>query len=663
MPILGVGEDTASAVYVGETPVERIYVGEDLAWSSGPPPIEFIAAQSAAANTLTMPDHETGDLFLGFAFNRTNTTIPTGVSGWKWGSEASTSCAYLVACKVAASNSETFGTWTNATDVAVLVYRRSGPGAWVTPTWWSRAGSGSTLDYTELSSYGATMPLDPDNTTQFWARFSGHRSATNMTANTPASWVSRTHAGQVRALDTGKLSVTSPSSVGGNSQAVDTSDGWGTVNVQVKSWDGTGIVCMGADADAATSAFTMPFCAAGDLIIGGGIRTGNTPPGNPSGYTQLTGSGNNNLASRVSYKIATSSSEASPVFSDATRALVAVFRSSNGHWDTVGVGLSLYGNDALLDFDGGLGPVSLVDNQKTAFVRFGTSYYTNLNTSLSGWTRRAGWGATPSLALWTALKPTGDAEDVGANTLAVTSGPWRNTTLRIAYIPFPPIENTNKTDEAIPSGVSGCNVTLIGAGGAGNPGVSLGAGGTGGGGGARINQVFIPVEELGETYSVSRGLGGTGAGGASTFSSGSISLSAGGGAQGGAGGTASASGLSVTSYSGSAGSSAGLAGTNNANNAGAGGGGGGNYPGGAPSGKGGDSSTRTGAAGSYSVGGTPTAATAGNGGAGGSGGAYNYNGGTGGLYGGGGGGGGTPSGGGNGGHGYTLVQWVEAEEE
>lgn len=242
--------------------------------------------------------------------------------------------------------------------------------------------------------------------------------------------------------------------------------------------------------------------------------------------------------------------------------------------------------------------------------------------------------------------------------------------------------NTNRTNEPVPDGAVGCLVTLHGGGAAGGMGGNqFQYGGSGGGGGAKI-KVFILIADLGPTYSVTRGLGGVAgasptAGGASTFSSGTRSLSAGGGQPGssganpnppgGAGGTPSTT--NVTGADTAAGKAGGAGYLTNAfpgesdlyNNAGAGGGGGtvanNTYPGGT----GGDSKTRSGGVGQIAgPGAAPTDAAAGNGGAGGAGGSSSYAGGDGGLYGGGGGGAGhNGTYGGDGGDGGTVVEWVD----
>lgn len=241
-------------------------------------------------------------------------------------------------------------------------------------------------------------------------------------------------------------------------------------------------------------------------------------------------------------------------------------------------------------------------------------------------------------------------------------------------------ENYNAVSSQLPSNAAGCYVTLIGGGGAGGGGgVSAGGnggGGGGGGGGAYVERVFVPPTSLGATYSISTGAGGSGAGGDSSFSSGSVTITAGGGAvggngsggtngTGGTGGSASASGITIVGRSGSNGGNGGNnAGASNALGAGAGGGGGAQELG--SPGAGGSSATVSGGS---AGGGAPANATSGNGGAGGGGGedgtffGNGSKGGNGGLYGGGGGGGGgcnaaTAGAGGGGGNGYTKIEWL-----
>jgi hypothetical protein len=117
-------------------------------------------------------------------------------------------------------------------------------------------------------------------------------------------------------------------------------------------------------------------------------------------------------------------------------------------------------------------------------------------------------------------------------------------------------------------------------------------GGSGGGGGGRVNRIWIPVENLGPTYSTSFGRGGLAgrAGGDSLFTSGQVALAARGGkpgvisgaygarVAGGAGGSFSTGIMNGTGVNGSAGGGSymqgGSPGAANTGDAGPGGGGG-----------------------------------------------------------------------------------------
>lgn len=238
-----------------------------------------------------------------------------------------------------------------------------------------------------------------------------------------------------------------------------------------------------------------------------------------------------------------------------------------------------------------------------------------------------------------------------------------------------------------PVGTSGCWVTANGSGGAGYDGGAA-SGGGGGGGGGRIDRVFIPVGTLGPTTSVVQGIGGATVGATgtpSTFTSGSVALSAGAGTGAsnytpGVGGTCSVSGITATSHSGTNGGAgeqaftgvAPTAGGDDATNeVGTGGGGGGGY-GTRAGARGGNAKTVNGGAGGLTSGGTrngttPANPAAAHGGSGG-GGAASVNGvgvgnGGKGAKGGGGGGGGSANDSltgtfGAGGDGDTLVEWV-----
>jgi len=160
----------------------------------------------------------------------------------------------------------------------------------------------------------------------------------------------------------------------------------------------------------------------------------------------------------------------------------------------------------------------------------------------------------------------------------------------------PIIMTGNVATQNRPANVSGVWVTLMGRGGAGgNGGVTnqnsqTTAGGCGGGGGAYIPRVWIPVSALGPTFSLSLGTSTSSSTRVAKFVSGSITLSAGWGDNGGFynaggdGGVATAVGFTDGvilnnggdgGRGGQFGGQKGVVGVSTTNGAGAGGGGGG----------------------------------------------------------------------------------------
>lgn len=84
----------------------------------------YVASTSDEATSLTLPSHQAGDLIVLVAARVGNTTPPTVASGWvSFVSRSNNGIGSVVAYKIAASASETSGTWTNATHLAAATYR------------------------------------------------------------------------------------------------------------------------------------------------------------------------------------------------------------------------------------------------------------------------------------------------------------------------------------------------------------------------------------------------------------------------------------------------------------------------------------------------------------------------------------------------------------
>lgn len=86
--------------------------------------ITRLGASAAASTSITIPGtYNNGDIIFIMAFNSAAATSPTLSAGWtQLGTLTLNSVGSIFAWKLAQSNAETSGTWTNATDIAVAVY-------------------------------------------------------------------------------------------------------------------------------------------------------------------------------------------------------------------------------------------------------------------------------------------------------------------------------------------------------------------------------------------------------------------------------------------------------------------------------------------------------------------------------------------------------------
>ncbi|MGV0961436.1 MAG: DUF1833 family protein [Limnohabitans sp.] len=129
-------------------------------------PIVFVGSASGVTSAV-LPAHQAGDVLLAFAYrdgNNNATGVPAGwttISNTGGANSNSASMAY----RLAASDAETSGTWSNATSLIVQIYRgvaSIGADAFAT-------GSSTTVTYPGLV-------LEVANGTSWVAAFTGHRS-------------------------------------------------------------------------------------------------------------------------------------------------------------------------------------------------------------------------------------------------------------------------------------------------------------------------------------------------------------------------------------------------------------------------------------------------------------------------------------------------------
>jgi hypothetical protein len=184
-------------------------------------PVSFVSSATATTTSISsMPTHKAGDLLLMFAYRNNNNTAPTLPAGWTNITDTGGNTNSMrIAFKIAASASETSGTWTNATELNLHVYRNAGG----VGAFGAQNGSGTTLTYGGLT-------LQNTNGSSQVALFGGHRS-TNTAINTPPTGtVLRSDTARAAGFDTDG-GVTSWSqttvAVGG------TSSGWVTGRVEL----------------------------------------------------------------------------------------------------------------------------------------------------------------------------------------------------------------------------------------------------------------------------------------------------------------------------------------------------------------------------------------------------------------------------------------------
>lgn len=84
----------------------------------------FVSVGTGTNSVSSMPKHQAGDVLIAYAAN-TGTSIPSRPSGWTTQNSSNSSgvVAWTLAYKVATSDAETSGTWTNAKGLIIAVYR------------------------------------------------------------------------------------------------------------------------------------------------------------------------------------------------------------------------------------------------------------------------------------------------------------------------------------------------------------------------------------------------------------------------------------------------------------------------------------------------------------------------------------------------------------
>lgn len=286
--------------------------------------------------------------------------------------------------------------------------------------------------------YQDSTNLAPDT---WWLGFAGHRTATNMTTNTPAGWTARAGtATECRIMDS--------TTTGTGTQSVSASSGWVSASIAFgtfpeKTTPSVYVVNKVVGATTTTSpAPLMPHYRAGDLILAVVQVTGSaTIPSLPGGWTDVHNVGASSSALRVAYQVAGSDSPA--------------VRVSGGTWTGAGVGrltYTVFRKNSSASWDA---PVAATSNNATgtsitfpdlaagsnprAYVRClsspGGSFTPNPLTGWPGTSTAVNYGRVFD----TDEDVAGTANSVGADTGTLSSSQiWRANTIRISCPVLPP---------------------------------------------------------------------------------------------------------------------------------------------------------------------------------------------------------------------------------
>lgn len=143
--------------------------------------IQYIG-QATGSSSASLPAHQAGDLLLAFAYRDGNNNAPALASGWTdiaSANGANTNSSRL-AYKFAASDSEDSGTWNNADELVILVYRGvASIGANNYNT-----GNSTTVNYPALT-------LNASSGSSWVVGFAGHRSTNTSLETAPSGMTNR----------------------------------------------------------------------------------------------------------------------------------------------------------------------------------------------------------------------------------------------------------------------------------------------------------------------------------------------------------------------------------------------------------------------------------------------------------------------------------------
>lgn len=154
--------------------------------------ISYVSYGTGTNSIASMPTHQAGDLLLFFAFRDGSTTAPSLPSGYTnklTKSESGFNVSCRVGYKIAASDSETSGTWTNATSLICQVYRGVDQ---TTPLGGSSSYNTTDAGYDNVIEY-RTITMSNTSGSSWVAGFAGHEETNTSLETAPTGMVNRTN--------------------------------------------------------------------------------------------------------------------------------------------------------------------------------------------------------------------------------------------------------------------------------------------------------------------------------------------------------------------------------------------------------------------------------------------------------------------------------------
>lgn len=200
--------------------------------------ISLVSNAQAVANTVAMPTHATGDLLLVCTTNDNATVAPTLPTGWinLWALGSGTG-AMTVGYKYAQSNAETTGTWTNADQISVTVWR--GSANTIVWPWQISANTGTSTNMSWAAQGAGLFRTNSEDNVLF--AYGHNRSSTNNLAQTLGALTNLFEQGDGSLFQcTAKYQLARTTAWAGTSLTMATSVFWRTVMIGLTEQTGYG---------------------------------------------------------------------------------------------------------------------------------------------------------------------------------------------------------------------------------------------------------------------------------------------------------------------------------------------------------------------------------------------------------------------------------------